>query len=325
MADNPHIGNRETRSARPRRSQRILVGVSLLALAAATALISSGALRPSSARATNVAVGDDAPMIRVPIALTHAIPTPTGPPVAASGGCIGLPILYYHYIRVNPDPRDHLGFQLSVTPKNFQAQMDWLRIAGGHPVTLAQMMASLQGGPALPAHPVVLTFDDGHDDFATQAVPVLLRNHFVATSFVVPGFLGRPEYMSNQQVQQVAQEGMVIGAHTVHHVDLTRVAAPVAQSEIASSKALLEQLIGQPVDDFAYPYGSVSPAVAAMAAHAGFRDASATTGGTLQCLSNRFQLHRLEVLGSHSLAQFASEAGVPAPPPNWIDPGPPPG
>lgn len=326
MPHNLPIGNRETRfTGRRRRQRRILAGVSLLALAAAVALVSSGTLRPSGARQTGVAVGADAPMIRVPAALTHTVPQPTGPPVTASGGCISLPILFYHYIRINPDPRDQLGFQLSVTPKNFQAQMDWLRAAGGHPVTLQQMMAALQGGPPLPSHAVVLTFDDGHDDFATQAVPVLLREHFVATSFVVPGFLGTPTYMTPEQVQQVAAEGMVIGAHTVHHVELTRVAAPVASSEITTSKALLEQLIGQPVEDFAYPYGAVSPAVATMVAQAGFRDATATTWGTQQCLSNRSRLHRLEVLGSESLAAFASAAGVPAPPPNWVDPGPPPG
>ncbi len=306
------------------RARRLLAGVVLVAIATGAGLVTSAVLRPPTVRATNVAVGDDAPMVEVAPAVAHTIPPPAGPPITASGGCISLPILYYHYIRVNPDPRDHLGFELSVTPKNFQAQMDWLKAAGGHPVTLAQMMAALQGGPALPSHPVVLTFDDGHYDFATQAVPVLLRQHFVATTYVVPAFLGTPSYMTQQQVQEVATDGMVVGAHTVHHVELTKVPATVAETEIRQSKALLEQLTGQPVLDFAYPYGAQNASLANMVAQAGFRDAAATTWGTQQCLSNRFALHRVEVLGSGSLASFASLAGVPAPPPNWVDPGPPP-
>lgn len=309
--------------ARHRRWWRVLAGVTLLAVAGGVTVLSSGVLRASPARATAVAVGDDAPMVRVAPALVHSLPTPSGPAVAASGGCITLPILYYHYIRINPDPRDTLGFQLSVTPANFQAQMDWLRIAGGHPVTLAQMMAALQGGPALPAHPVVLTFDDGHDDFATKAVPVLLANHFVATTYVVPGFLNTNMYMTDQQVKDVAAAGMVVAAHTVHHVDLTKVSATVAKTEITQSKALLEAMIGQPVLDFAYPYGSVNAAIASMVSDAGFRDGAATTWGTQQCLSNRFQLHRFEVLGSDSVGAFASSAGVAGPPPGWTDPGPP--
>ena len=303
------------------RARRLVSGAVLVALATSAALITSTTLRPAPVHATGVALAADAPVVRIAPAVAHTIPA--GAPVAARDGCISLPILYYHYIRVNPNPKDHLGFELSVTPRNFQAQMDWLKAAGAHPVTLAQVMAALQSGSALPARPVVLTFDDGHDDFATQAVPVLLREHFVAMSFVVPGFLGSPSYMSPAQVRAVAADGMVIGAHTMHHVDLTKVSAAVAQSEISSSRALLEQLIGRPVLDFAYPYGAWNPAIAATVAQAGFRDAAATAWGTMQCLSNRYQLHRFEVLGSSGLAGFASLAGVPAPPTTWVDPGPP--
>lgn len=304
-----------------RRARRLAAGAALFAVAGVAAFASFAALRPAVPRANGVAVGDDAPVMHIAPALAHVLPTPTPAPVQAAGGCIGLPILYYHYIRVNPDPRDHLGFELSVTPTNFQAQMDWLRIAGAHPVTLAQMMAALEGGSPLPAHPVVLTFDDGHDDFATQAVPVLMANHFVATAYVVPGFLNTSSYMTPQQVQQVSADGMVIGAHTVHHVQLTRVSAAAAEAEITQSKALLEQLIGKPVLDFAYPYGSFNASIAAMVQQAGYRDAAATTWGTQQCLSTRFELHRFEVLGSGSLAAVASDAGVPGPPAGWVDPG----
>ena len=312
------------RSRALRRVRRAAVGLALLGVATVAAFAAYGALQPGPARPTGVAVGDDAPVVRIAPVLAHVLPTPIPAPVQATGGCISLPILYYHYIRVNPDPRDHLGFQLSVTPSNFRAQMDWLRTAGGHAVTLAQMMAALQGGPALPSHPVALTFDDGHDDFATQAVPVLLADHFVATAYVVPGFLGTSGYMSSQQVQQVSSEGMVVGAHTVHHVVLTHVSPTVAQLEITQSKALLEQLIGRPVLDFAYPYGALNPSIEAMVEKAGFRDAAATTWGTQQCLTNRYALHRFEVLGSSGIAAFAADAGVAGPPPGWVDPGPPP-
>ena len=315
------LSQRTTRTSP--RARRLVSGAVLVALATSAALVTSTALRPTPPpRATGVALAHHARLVLVAPVVAQTITV--GAPVTAHDGCISVPILYYHYIRVNPNPRDRLGFELSVTPRHFQAQMDWLKAEGGHPETLAQVMTALQSGTALPARSVVLTFDDGHDDFATQVVPVLLREHFVATSFVVPGFLGSPTYMSPAQVRAVAADGMVIGAHTMHHVDLTKVSAAVARSEIRFSKALLEQLIGQPVLDFAYPYGSWNPSIAAMVAQAGFRDAAATRWGTMQCLSNRFQLHRSEVLGSSDLATFASLAGVPIPPVSWVDPAPPP-
>ena len=242
-------------------------------------------------------------------------------PVRTAATCVSVPILVYHYIRINPDPLDRLGWGLSVSPAEFQQQMDWLRIAGGHPVTLAQVIAAMQGGPPLPPHPVVLTFDDGYADFATAAVPVLLREGFVATDFVVSGFLGRPGYMTAAQVLQVAALRMVIGAHTVHHVDLDAMPPQLATIEIDASKATLEQLLHRPVLDFAYPYGDVDPSVAETVDAAGFRDAVTMNAGTMQCTAARFLLYRIRVGGWDTVWSFSRNAGIPAPAGGWVDAG----
>jgi peptidoglycan/xylan/chitin deacetylase (PgdA/CDA1 family) len=151
----------------------------------------------------------------------------------------------------------------------------------------------------------------------TQAVPVLLKDGFTATSFVVPGFLGHASYMTSAQAQEVGGEGMTIGAHTVHHVHLTRVPPAVARYEITESRRQLQQLTGQPVLDFAYPYGASNASVVCKVAAAGFRDAVSTTYGVRQFLSQRYALHRIEVTGYDSLSSFARKAMVPypAPPP----------
>ena len=302
----------------------------------ASALVSYSLASPDPAPAPQpsggVAVDADAPIILPAPVVAHTPPPPlvtapspaSGAPVTAVAGCINVPIVYYHYIRVNPKPYDHLGYELSVIPSNFQAQMDWLRLSGVHPVTLAQVMAAMGGGPALPPRPVVLTFDDGHSDFATVAVPLLLREHFVATSFVVPGFLGTTSYMTAAQVKAVAAAGMVIGAHTMHHLNLSRQPPQLAAIEINASKQILQQMIGRPVLDFAYPYGGYDQTVVNLVQRAGFREAVATTWGTQQCTSNRYALHRLEILGQDNMAAFAATIGIPAPPPGWRDPGPPP-
>jgi hypothetical protein len=114
-----------------------------------------------------------------PQALPTTLPTTVEPgpttesviPLGRSG--IRVPILEYHYIRVNPNPRDQLGFNLSVTPTNFSAQMDWLASHGYHPITFDDLHAYFEGKEPLPARPVVLTFDDGYLDFFTTAFPIL--------------------------------------------------------------------------------------------------------------------------------------------------------
>jgi len=236
---------------------------------------------------------------------------PASPMPSPQGPCLNVPVLYYHYIRVNPVVSDKAGFKLSVTPANFAAQMALLHADGAHTATLADVVAALESGAGLPPRTVVLTFDDGHDDFATRAVPVLLRYDFTATAFVVPGFLGRPSYMTAAQVQQVAAAGFTIGAHTLHHVDLPAKSAAVAEVEIEASRTQLQSLTGQPVLDFAYPYGRYNAAVVKLVEAAGFRDAVTTDYGYGQCLARRFALHRVEVTGSDSLATFARRASVP--------------
>ncbi|MGH7723791.1 MAG: polysaccharide deacetylase family protein [Candidatus Dormibacteria bacterium] len=221
---------------------------------------------------------------------------------------MSVPILVYHYIRVNPNPSDRLGFNLCVTPAHFAAQMDYLQAAGIHPVTIADVMNMLSGGPTLPPHPVVLSFDDGHSDFATAAAPILHRHGFVGTDFVVSGFIGRPQYMTAAQIHDVVAMGMVIGAHTVHHVELDRQPAPVAAREITASRAALERLLGIPVLDFAYPYGGVNAAVVKDVQAAGYRDAVTMHPGDEQRISTRYLLPRIRVLGYDTVASFAQKA-----------------
>ncbi len=230
------------------------------------------------------------------------------------GPHLSVPILYYHYIRtVALTPRNLLGYDLSISPQLFARQMALLHIEGAHTISLATLMAALQGEATLPPHPVVLTFDDGYADFATTAEPVLARYGFMATDFVVSGFIGRRGYMTAAQVLGMEAAGMVIGSHTVHHVDLASVPAAQAALEIDGGKAALEQLLGHAVLDFAYPYGGFNAAVLQLVQEAGFRDAVSTIFGDTQSRSERFLLRRAELGGAPSLVTFAADAGLPAP------------
>ena len=237
---------------------------------------------------------------------TRARPAPTGPHLT-------VPILLYHYVRTNPKPWDRAGFRLSVTPTAFAAQVALLRAGGAHTVSLSQLLRALEGKESLPPHPVILTFDDGYKDFATTAAPLLASQGMTATDFVVGDFLGSPGYMSAAQVRQVRALGMTIGAHTMDHVDLTRMPPALARAQIEGSRRVLQDVTGAAIDDFAYPFGRHNPAVDRMAADAGFRDAVTTAGGELQYLSERFDLRRTSVTGGDTLASFAAKVRLPLP------------
>jgi len=132
--------------------------------------------------------------------------------------------------------------------------------------------------------PVVLTFDDGFRDFYTNAVPALQHHGFSATMYLATAFIGSKSEIGNRkseillspserhsspvtrhafhgkecltwnEIQELNREGIEFGSHTVHHPELVNLSWPEIQSEIANSKAQIENHLGTAVKAFAYPY-----------------------------------------------------------------------
>jgi len=222
-----------------------------------------------------------------------------------------VPVLMYHYVRVNPDRRDRVGYALSVTPAAFHAQMDYLARNHYHTVSLAQAVSAVRDHRALPARSIVLTFDDGYADFFTTAIPEMQRHGFTATDYVVPGLVGRPSFMTWAQVVHADRMGFTIAAHTMHHVPLARISRASAFAEMSQSKQVLEAMLGHSVTQFAYPYGSFNRFLAQQARQLGFESAASTMPGAWHQSAELWWLHRQRVGGSTSLPAFAQLVGGP--------------
>ena len=235
--------------------------------------------------------------------------TESRPEVPAGRPAVKVPILMYHYIRINPDPRDKLGFNLSVTPADFAAQMDWLQANGYHTVDFNDLRSYLLGHGSLPEKPIVLTFDDGYRDMYTTAFPILHAHHFKGVAYIVSGFLNSPANVTSQQVIEMEDNGIQIASHTVSHVDLTRVSAAELQRQVVDSKLALEALLGHPVVDFCYPSGQVNDAVVRVVQAAGYQTATTTQPGIVHSAGDRFLWTRVRVSGGEALARFASDLG----------------
>jgi peptidoglycan/xylan/chitin deacetylase (PgdA/CDA1 family) len=239
--------------------------------------------------------------------LRWSFTTVAGPPLVLAPGpsTIRVPILMYHYIRVNSDRRDWLGFALSVTPSDFAAQMDWLARNGYHPITAEDLYAYLSGARGLPSRPVILSFDDGYADFYTAALPILRSHDFKAVSYVVSGFIGQPNYMTAAQIVEADRSGIEIGSHTINHADLAKTSAGGVRVQVTASKQALEQLLGHPVVSFCYPSGRFNSSVVSAVAAAGYHDATTTGSGSTHALPDRYVWGRVRISGSMSLEQFA--------------------
>jgi len=107
---------------------------------------------------------------------------------------------------------------------------------------------------------VTLTFDDGHEDNVTNALPLLNQFGFKTTQCFatqpIEGVVGGP-----QNVLAFKNSGHEICSHTVTHPFMTQISLSQLTFELAHSQAYLESLIGAPVRDFASPYGDYNAAV----------------------------------------------------------------
>lgn len=102
--------------------------------------------------------------------------------------------------------------------------------------------------------------------------------------------------MRSEQVLELRNAGMQIGAHTCSHPILEKIPDNQALSEIANSKSVLESLLGESVTLFAYPNGKpdtdYSAKHVAMVRQAGYIAAFSTAPGVAMQTSDIYQLPR---------------------------------
>jgi len=213
-----------------------------------------------------------------------------------------VPILMYHEIA---QPADTTS-RLAVSPAVFAEQLAYLHEEQFETITVAELSAALmEGTEKFPERPVVLTFDDGYEDFHSQAMPLLERYGFTATVFVTTGWIqgaGPPlagrrpgRMLSWSQIAEAAHEGIEIGAHSHQHQQLDQLPERLLREELYTSKAQLEDKLGSAVTGLAYPFGYSNARVRQLARDAGHAYGCAVSNMVLNSTSDLFALPRLTI------------------------------
>jgi peptidoglycan/xylan/chitin deacetylase (PgdA/CDA1 family) len=220
-----------------------------------------------------------------------------------------LPVLMYHEI----SDRQQTGSNLAVDPCAFAEQLDYLHGAGYRTVTAGALPEVLAADLPLD-RTVVLTFDDGYEDFHARALPLLDGHGFTATVFVTSGWVQdddewqgarRPGRMlSWSQVAEAAAAGIEIGAHSRGHPQLDQLPAGRLHEELYASKARLEDRLGIQIPGVAYPFGYSNARVRQEARASGYGYGYAVRNMTASPDADPFALPRLTVHRSTTLAEF---------------------
>ncbi|MGA2003869.1 MAG: polysaccharide deacetylase family protein [Terriglobales bacterium] len=126
---------------------------------------------------------------------------------------------------------------------------------------------------------VAITFDDGFENFLTQALPELEKRRIPSTVFLIAEGMNREfgsaesseKLLSLEQVQSLPRRLVSLGSHTLSHPLLTEIEEAVARREIYESRVKLESILDRPVTEFSFPFGGFNQKLVAAARDAGYR------------------------------------------------------
>ncbi|WP_205504470.1 polysaccharide deacetylase family protein [Rufibacter psychrotolerans] len=170
-----------------------------------------------------------------------------------------VPILCYHQIREWTSRDGKVGKDYIVKPAEFRAQMKMLADSGYHTILPDQLQDYLTKGTPLPPKPIMLTFDDTKLDQYTVAKPELDKYGFKAVFFIMTVSIGRPNYMTKEQIKELSDAGHVIGSHTYDHHNVKKYQEKDWVTQIEKPTKQLEAITGKPIEYFAYPFGLWRP------------------------------------------------------------------
>jgi len=229
--------------------------------------------------------------------LFHPItPTPTSKPIVTPAplGSLKLPIVMFHYVEYVQNSGDTLRMKLDTSPLVFDFELKALKDNNYQTYFVRDIPAILKSGNVPTQKSIVLTFDDGYEDFYQNVFPLLKKYQFKATIYIIANFIGRPGFMTESQIQELVNSGIIeLGAHTLTHPSLKSIPIDVAKIQIFGSKQKLEELFHVPVTTFAYPGGSYNDVVVEFVKEASFSAALTTKPGVTLFADHLFELPRI--------------------------------
>ncbi|HEX8167205.1 MAG TPA: polysaccharide deacetylase family protein [Beijerinckiaceae bacterium] len=167
-------------------------------------------------------------------------------------------------------------------------------------VTTAELLAALAGAPVR-GRLFHLSADDGFENVATVAHPILKDLGIPYSLMVCPAFVGAdPEALDAfrrnaryarllpladwDALRRLSADGVEIGAHTLTHRELSALSGDELAAEIAAPKTIIEERLGRPCTSFAWPFGrrsAMSEEALRLADAAGYRAVFSSVRGTL--------------------------------------------
>jgi len=218
--------------------------------------------------------------------------------VAAAGALTPLPaaaeakpsavVVMYHRFGESRHPSTNISLQ------QFEAHINELRSGKYRVLGLPEIVDAVRRGKPLPDRAVALSVDDAFLSLYREGWPRLKKAGLPFTLFIVTGALdrGSSDYMSWDQIKELAAAGVTIGSQTESHPHMPAESRERNLAELDRSNRRIEEMLGKRPDLIAYPYGESSLEVQEVAKQSGFIAGFGQHSGVIGGDGNLFDLPR---------------------------------
>lgn len=208
----------------------------------------------------------------------------------------GFPILEYHMINDTPniDAKSY-----NVSPSDFKAQLDYLQQNGYNTITMQEFVLAREGKFNLPDNPIILTFDDGYADNYEVMMPILRAHNMKAVVYVIANELGKPGYLTIEQLREMQGRGIEIGSHTANHRPLIGLSQKELFHEIGDSKIFIEWSGINEAGSLSYPNGLYSDDIIKVLKERNYHTAVTGDAGLNDFDTNPYLLQRINIPKPH--------------------------
>ncbi|MER9655150.1 glycosyltransferase [Mesorhizobium sp. M0152] len=225
-----------------------------------------------------------------------------------------IPVLMYHSV-ADDGPAALARFRLA--PAAFASQMAWLRANGFHAIGSEQLEQSIANRQPFVGRPVLITFDDGFQNFAELAWPTLRANDLTAEVFLVTDLVGESaqwdaysgpptQLMDAATVRRLSAEGAFFGSHLATHRAIDGLSSSDLAAELLRSRMFIERWTGRPTTAFAAPFSVTDRRLGRLAKECGYRIGFGGRHGPADLNCDPIDLPRIEIRGDRALDDFVA-------------------
>lgn len=188
-------------------------------------------------------------------------------------------ILLYH--RVGETKPSALS--MNVTTAKLHSDLQYLKDNGYKVIPLSEMVAKIKAKQPIDDKTISITVDDAYKSFYTHGVPVFKEFGYpYALMVYVEGVTSKwPDYMTWEEVNDVAKHGNEIGLHSYAHKNMAEMPLEQAKADTELGLKIFKEKTNTMPKYYAYPFGSYNFAVEKEIAKTGVEAILTTDGGAV--------------------------------------------